>query len=87
MQRLQEHAADGRFFVAGANRDITQYVRVLLGRASAGVDSSLPLSQINEDLRQIAEVFALARCQTMVNDGRPPKSLIKLVQLLKSKVV
>lgn len=99
--RLREHSIDAiakrltsgvtegesaaTYFVAGADR-------TLVRRARRALDSSLSINGEGVDQRlegnilEFAEIFALARCRVMLNDGRTPQDVFEAVSALKESM-
>ena len=90
-KRLESHSARGSvYFVAGASPEIVRITRHLLpstvqANAATDIKATGPSHETRETIRDIAEIFVLATCSSMINDGRAPAALLQLVSILKEK--
>lgn len=68
------------FFVAGPDRPLVRRARRAL---NAQLDLDAGTQHFDPDAVQFGELFALALCQTVVNDGRTPRVVLDLVDVLR----
>ncbi|KAI0566209.1 Galactosyltransferase [Gracilaria domingensis] len=92
VRRLQLHTGDDTlYFVSGAERSVVDVTRKILPSSSevaTAVEEPVlygATEEIRDTTRDIAELYALSTCRDMVNDGRPPASVLEVLSLLKRR--
>eukprot|EP00178_Gracilaria_changii_P024017 TRINITY_DN724_c0_g1_i1.p1 TRINITY_DN724_c0_g1~~TRINITY_DN724_c0_g1_i1.p1 ORF type:complete len:825 (+),score=106.75 TRINITY_DN724_c0_g1_i1:100-2475(+) len=93
VKRLKLHTGDDTlYFVSGAERGVVDITRKLLpssSEVSTAVEEPVlygATEEIRDTTRDIAELYALSACRDMVNDGRPPTSVLEVLSLLKRRI-
>lgn len=90
VRRLNSHnGANSKYFVSGSDKGIVDQARPLL-RFSEHMPASVikaeppgPTQEIRDTIRDIAELYGLSHCKSMVNDGRPPMAVSEVMSLLR----
>lgn len=92
VKRVDEHHGEGAmYFVSGAQREMVEVTRRMLrfeenmAVRARNIETIGSTHEIREMLRDIAELYALAHCKSMVNDGRPPAAVLETMNLLRRK--
>lgn len=74
------------FFVTGGNRELVENARRLLPASGVVADVMKNMSassdEARENVRQLGDLYALVRCKQVVNDGRPPSTVLQLLDAL-----
>lgn len=94
VRRLNAHnGAESKYYVTGAEKSIVAQARPMLKFAQHAAESATstepqgPTEEIRDTIRDIAELYQLSHCKSMVNDGRPPAAVFQVMHLLKRKAV
>ncbi|CDF38926.1 unnamed protein product [Chondrus crispus] len=92
VRRLNSHnGAASKYFVTGAKKAIVEQARPMLRYAENMVASATgdepqgSTEEIRDTIRDIAELYGLSHCKSMVNDGRPPVAVSEVMHLLKRR--
>lgn len=90
VKRINAHHGDSaKYFVSGAQREMVNVARQMLkfdenlAASARHIEAIGSTKEIRETVRDIAELYGLAHCKSMVNDGRPPVAVLGIMNLLR----
>lgn len=90
VKRVEGHyGASEKYFVSGGQREMVARARQLLRveenmvESARNIETAGATHEIRETTRDIAELYALAHCKSLVNDGRPPSAVLEIIRLLR----
>lgn len=94
VRRLDSHnGADSKYFVSGAEKAIVDQARPLMrfsehmAASAVDINTAGPTEEIRDTIRDLAELYGLSHCKSMVNDGRPPGAVSEVMNLLRRRAL
>lgn len=88
MRRLKAFKGDdAQYFITGRDRLVVEQVRrMLIAEQQSEEEAFGATKEIRDMTREVGELYALASCKDVVNEGRPPEAVVELVSMLQRKV-